>query len=113
MRELQHLLIAWELLGERRRDAFARAAEEYVRFYLDHMRVEETQLLVRMGYADFDDFWAPIAGGEGPLGKFVGTLGAEELSRATDAVRDAYCSGRPDGPRSFANIAWACRGIVP
>lgn len=77
------------------------------------LAVEETQLLVRMDYADFDDFWAPIAGGEGPLGKFVGTLGPEELSRATAAVRDAYCSGRPDGPRSFANIAWACRGIVP
>jgi hypothetical protein len=29
------------------------------------------------------------------------------------AVRDAYEAGRPDGPRSFANVAWACRGIVP
>jgi len=45
VRELQHLLLAWELLGDRRRDAFAQAAEEYVRFYLDHMRTEETQLL--------------------------------------------------------------------
>jgi hypothetical protein len=23
------------------------------------------------------------------------------------------CAGRPDGPRSFASVAWACRGIVP
>ncbi|RUW98258.1 SAM-dependent methyltransferase, partial [Mesorhizobium sp. M8A.F.Ca.ET.059.01.1.1] len=29
------------------------------------------------------------------------------------AVRDAYQAGRPDGPRSFANVAWACRGVVP
>jgi hypothetical protein len=28
-------------------------------------------------------------------------------------VRDAYEAGQPDGPRSFANVAWACRGIVP
>jgi len=75
--------------------------------------VAETQLIVRMDYAEFDDFWGPIAAGEGPLGKFVGGLPPEELSRATAAVRDAYCSGRPDGPRSFANIAWACRGIAP
>lgn len=44
-RELQHLLLAWELLGEGRREAFVNAAQDYVRFYLDHMRTEEVQLL--------------------------------------------------------------------
>jgi SAM-dependent methyltransferase len=77
------------------------------------LAVEETQLMVRMDYEDFDDLWAPIAGGEGPLGTFVGALPPDELARVTAAVRAAYRSGRPDGPRSFANIAWACRGIVP
>jgi len=45
VRELQHQLLAWELLGDTRRAAFVEAAEEYVRFYLEHMRTEETQLL--------------------------------------------------------------------
>lgn len=45
VRELQHLLLAWELLGESRQAAFCRAAGEYVRFYLDHMRLEESKLL--------------------------------------------------------------------
>jgi hemerythrin-like domain-containing protein len=45
VRELQHLLLGWELIGESRRAAFVAAADEYVRFYLDHMRVEEMQLL--------------------------------------------------------------------
>ena len=45
VRELQHLLLAWELLGESRRDAFANAAQAYVTFYREHMRTEETQLL--------------------------------------------------------------------
>jgi hemerythrin-like domain-containing protein len=45
VRELQHQLLAWELLGDSRRAAFAEAAQEYVRFYLEHMRTEETQLL--------------------------------------------------------------------
>jgi ubiquinone/menaquinone biosynthesis C-methylase UbiE len=74
--------------------------------------VEERQLMIRMDYADFDDFWAPIAAGEGPIGKFVGALGADQLHVVTGAVRDAYEAGRPDGPRSFANVAWACRGTV-
>ena len=75
--------------------------------------VTETELMVRMDYHSFDDFWAPIAAGEGPLGKYVATLNVAERARSDAAVRDAYEAGRPDGPRSFANVAWACRGIVP
>jgi ubiquinone/menaquinone biosynthesis C-methylase UbiE len=75
--------------------------------------VSEAELMIRMDYADFDDFWAPIGAGEGPLGRYLTTLDAAEQKRIEAAVRDAYQAGRPDGPRSFANIAWACRGIVP
>src|SRR5690606_33814843 len=45
VRELQHLLLAWELLGDGRRPAFEEAARRYVEFYLAHMRTEETQVL--------------------------------------------------------------------
>lgn len=45
VRELQHLLLAWELLGDGRRAAFQEAARQYVEFYLTHMRTEETELL--------------------------------------------------------------------
>jgi len=75
--------------------------------------VTEMQLMIRMDYQSFDDYWAPIAAGEGPLGKYVATLDTAERARTDAAVRDAYEAGRPDGPRSFANVAWACRGIVP
>ena len=73
----------------------------------------ETQLMIRMDYRSFDDYCAPIAAGEGPLGKYVATLDTAERARTDAAVRDAYEAGRPDGPRSFVNVAWACRGIVP
>ena len=75
--------------------------------------ITETQLMIRMDYQSFDDYWAPIAAGEGPLGKYVATPHAAERARTDAAVRDAYEAGRPDGARSFANVAWACRGIVP
>lgn len=75
VRELQHLLIAWELLGEPRRVYFEQAAEEYMRFYLEHMRTEETELLPVaqrvLGEADWAELDAafqqhrdPLAGGE-------------------------------------------------
>ncbi|MEI9417724.1 class I SAM-dependent methyltransferase, partial [Mesorhizobium sp. Cs1321R2N1] len=64
--------------------------------------VTETELMIRMDYQDFADYWAPISAGEGPLGKYMTTLEAAERERTEAAVRDAYQSGRPDGPRSFA-----------
>lgn len=45
VRELQHLLLAWELVGESRRAAFEAAAKKYQAFYLEHMRLEETVIL--------------------------------------------------------------------
>lgn len=75
VRALQHLLLAWELIGESRRLAFANAVAEYVRFYMEHMRVEETQLLPVaervFSQADWDEIGRgfeanrdPLAGGE-------------------------------------------------
>jgi hemerythrin-like domain-containing protein len=45
LRELQHLLLAWELLGDSHRQQFADAMLDYVSLYLNHMKTEETQLL--------------------------------------------------------------------
>jgi hypothetical protein len=75
--------------------------------------VVEQSLLMRMDYASFDDYWDPIAAGEGPLGTYVSTLDAGERVAVDAAVKAAYEGDKPDGPRSFAAVAWACRGIVP
>lgn len=45
VRELMHLLIAWECMGESRRSEFEQAVQRYVRFYLSHMQLEETEIL--------------------------------------------------------------------
>jgi len=44
-RDMQHLLLAWELLGEGRRQVFEDAFEKYVSFYLEHMGLEESAIL--------------------------------------------------------------------
>jgi len=60
VRELQHLLTAWEMLGASRRPAFAGALERYVDFYLEHMRLEETLVLpAALAHLDAQD-WAAI-----------------------------------------------------
>ncbi|HYF16835.1 MAG TPA: hemerythrin domain-containing protein [Ramlibacter sp.] len=45
VRELQHLLLGWELIGDSRRPAFTEAVKAYVDFYLAHMRAEEQEIL--------------------------------------------------------------------
>ena len=75
--------------------------------------VEQTSLLIRMEFSSFDDYWSPFLAGEGPHGQLV--VGLSDIMRRTlqDHVHRAYLANRPDGPRSFACVAWACRGIVP
>ena len=45
VRELEHLLLAWELMGESRRATFVEALDRYITFYLEHMRLEEQEVL--------------------------------------------------------------------
>jgi hemerythrin-like domain-containing protein len=45
VRELQHLLLAWELMGDVRRETFCMALGRYIDFYLEHMRLEEAVVL--------------------------------------------------------------------
>lgn len=45
IRTLEHALLAYEVMGEPRRADFEAAAERYVGFYLDHMAIEERELL--------------------------------------------------------------------
>lgn len=75
--------------------------------------VEQTSLLIRMNYRSFEDYWQPVAEGEGPFGKYAADLEPPLRTKFEAAVRDAYEAGRPDGPRSFVSVAWACRGTVP
>ncbi len=45
IRELEHALLAYEVLGEPRRQAFNQALERYIDGYLGHMAAEESEVL--------------------------------------------------------------------
>lgn len=79
VRELQHQLNAWEVLGTAHRDAFEAELARYVDFYLAHMRIEEDLVL-------------PIA---------MRVLSAEDwaiIDRAFGANRDPLTAALPEAP---------------
>jgi ubiquinone/menaquinone biosynthesis C-methylase UbiE len=75
--------------------------------------VVDTTLSIRMEFASFDDFWTPYLGKEGQQAEYVATLSDAERTRLREALRLAYVDGEPDGPRSYAALAWAVKGIAP
>jgi hemerythrin-like domain-containing protein len=60
VRELQHLLLAWELLGEIRKPEFEAQCKRYVGFYLEHMRLEETVILPQAEKAFTETDWQEL-----------------------------------------------------
>ena len=75
--------------------------------------ITETILTIRMDFANFDDFWTPMITGQGTHAEFMASLPEPTRQRIEIAVRASYLCSRPDGPRSFASVAWAVRGKVP
>jgi SAM-dependent methyltransferase len=71
--------------------------------------VREASLTIRMEFAGLADFWDPMTR-SGQFGAFFRTLPPERQEPIAEAVRVAYLSGDPDGPRSFAATAWAVAG---
>ncbi len=75
VRELMHLLMAWEYLGETRREAFEVAVVKYIDFYLEHMRLEETVVMPEAEKSLTDADWhalnAAFATNQDPLNSRV------------------------------------------
>ena len=74
--------------------------------------VQRDSITFRMNYSNFDDYWHPLLGGQGPFGTYIATLTVEMRHKIEEAVRRAYCSGAPDGERSLTATAWAVRGRI-
>ncbi len=75
VRELMHMLMAWEYLGDVRREAFEVAVSQYIDFYLEHMRLEETVVMPEaeklLTDADWHALNAAFATNQDPLNSRV------------------------------------------
>ncbi len=71
--------------------------------------VQETALTITMNFANFDDFWSPLDGGEGMFATYVAAFDVSKR-QFKKALRLAYLDGSPDGSRTYFASAWAARG---
>ena len=92
VRDIEHLLLGWELLGESRRQKFIDAFDRYVNLYLAHMRLEEEEVLPAAEKHLTDADWAALdAAFEKNCDPLTGKYKAEPLYEAlfTMIVRNA------------------------
>jgi SAM-dependent methyltransferase len=62
-------------------------------------------------FQDFDDYWKPFLGGQGPAPGYAMRLPPEGRARLREAIR-ARLPRAPDGTISLTARAWAVRGIA-
>jgi hemerythrin-like domain-containing protein len=60
IRELEHALLAFEMMGEPRREAFEHATQRYIDFYLEHMNIEESEILPLAERVLREEDWAGL-----------------------------------------------------
>ena len=90
IRELEHALTAFELLGTARRDLFEDAARRYVDFHLTHIALEEHEILPLAETTLRDEDW-------------------DEIEQAMAREPDPLCETGPDPDyrRLFGTITFA------
>jgi SAM-dependent methyltransferase len=71
--------------------------------------VVDGEIIARVGYTGFDDFWDPFTYGVGPAGDGLRALTAPEREAVREACRAALPEG---GPFTLEARAWAARGTV-
>lgn len=103
-------------------DPNARALDEGVRFPIcgpEPLRglfegaglagVETRAIDVPTGFRDFDDYWTPFLGGQGPAPGYCVSLAEEARAALRERLR-ASLPMRPDGGIHLTARAWAVRG---
>jgi SAM-dependent methyltransferase len=74
--------------------------------------VAVTSIDVPTPFKDFDDYWQPFLGGQGPAPAYVATLEEGARERLRDRIR-ARIPVAADGSISLKARAWAVRGTIP
>jgi trans-aconitate methyltransferase len=73
-------------------------------------KVEVTAIDIATHFADFENYWQPFLGGQGPAPAYVMSLDADARARVRDEVHRRL-PVRADGSIALIARAWAVRGI--
>ena len=74
--------------------------------------VEVAGIEISTRFADFDDYWQPFLGGQGPAPAYAKSLESPARDRLRESLRQRLPAGR-DGTIGLVARAWAVRGTVP
>lgn len=70
------------------------------------------EIVVPTVFADFDDYWSPFLGGQGPAPAYAMSLGSEDRAALRERLR-ARLPAEDDGSIRLTARAWAVRGTQP
>ncbi|MGE5128629.1 MAG: class I SAM-dependent methyltransferase [Sphingomonadaceae bacterium] len=73
--------------------------------------VEVTPIDIPTQFANFEDYWRPFLGGQGPAPAYAMSLDEAARTRLRDRIR-ARLPSEPDGSIALAARAWAVRAAV-
>lgn len=103
-------------------DAGAAALDEGERFPLCRPRplaalfatalrkVTVREIVVPTVFSDFDDYWEPFLGAQGPAPAYVASLDEQQRTRLRELVRSRLPAAAGDGSIRLLARAWAVRG---
>ncbi len=74
--------------------------------------VETRAITIPTVFADFDDFWSPFLGGQGPAPGYAMSLPEQARTALRDRLRESLPT-EPNGRIALVARAWAIRGRVP
>jgi len=74
--------------------------------------IETVPIEITTHFQDFDDYWKPFLGGQGPAGTYLQSLEPVDRNRLRDALH-AHLPIQADGSIPMSARAWAARGRVP
>jgi SAM-dependent methyltransferase len=119
---IELMRIFWDAAAEL--DPEARELDEGLRFPICRPRplerafqqsglrkVEVRGIEVPTVFRDFDDYWAPFLGGQGPAPSYTVSLSPARRSQLREAVRSRVPVTR-DGSIRLTARAWAAKGVV-
>jgi hypothetical protein len=64
-------------------------------------------------FSSFDDYWLPLAKGQGPSGAYLAELSENHQAALRKQLRQNLLADRSDGPFTLTAKSWAVKGIVP
>jgi ubiquinone/menaquinone biosynthesis C-methylase UbiE len=73
--------------------------------------IETSSIEITTHFRDFDDYWKPFLGGQGPAPSFVMSLNEAEKNKLRNALKSRLPT-QPDDSISMVARAWAAKGQI-